>query len=109
MDDFQDELDKMLCYLEMQLQGTADPEPVSEAKSERQPKQESALKDDAAMDQLREQLCRKGAFAKPISRQIHVSLYVMACTFFFMVPSIGSALLSYVWLRDGVDKPSTPT
>ena len=38
----------------------------------------------------------------------YISVYFFSCTFFFMLPAFGSALLSYIWLSDGVDKPSTP-
>mgnify|MGYP000303657417 CR=1 FL=1 len=106
MDDFQDELDSMLCYLELQLNGTTGT--VEEEQKAAKPKS-CAIKDEVALARLRDQLRKKGRAKAPISRPIHISLYLLACTFFLTIPAMGSALLSYVWLRDGVDKPSTPT
>ena len=106
MDDFQDELDSMLCYLALQLNGTTGT--VEEEQKAAKPKS-CAIKDEVALARLRDQLRKKGRAKAPISRPIHISLYLLACTFFLTIPAMGSALLSYVWLRDGVDKPSTPT
>ncbi|MGH1579259.1 hypothetical protein [Planktotalea sp.] len=125
MDDFQDELEKMLDYLDMQmaqakedavLETLRDVAPTETAAKPAVPKRVplnrpitrgAALNDEASLKALRAQLREKGMQKEPISTPIHASIYLMACTFFFMVPAIGTALFSYIALRDGVDKPKT--
>ena len=104
IDDFHTELDKMLGYLELQMQGTRTPK--SQADSAVPPSRAETINDDAALSTLREKLSASGMIGAPVSLPLHVSLYILAVTFFFMIPALGSTLLSYIWLRDGVDKRS---
>lgn len=107
MDDFQEELGQMLGYLELQLQGPKTTEDTFKIEPEQQTPLQSVLCDQAAIDQFRAQLRKSGNTDEPISLPINVTIYILACTFFFMVPALGSALLSYIWLRDGVDKSAS--
>ena len=99
MDDFQDELDKMLHYLDMQMQVVSEGDPEISENKERSHRVKKKLCDEAAMRKLREHLSAQAAISVPI----HATIYVLACTYFFLVPALGTALLSYVLLRDGVD------
>lgn len=108
MDMFQDALTDMLDYLEMQLAEASASALVPERcaafddKPEAGKAASSLLSDEAAFAALRQTLIGQASGAK-ITTPIHASLYLMACTFFFLVPAIGTTLLSYVALRDGLD------
>jgi hypothetical protein len=65
------------------------------------------INDDLALEKLRKTLRGRGLIGNPVSLPLHVSLYIFAVTFFFMIPALGSTFLSYIWLRDRVDKPTT--
>lgn len=125
MDDFQDELSKMVEFLDMQMEQareTAEPatqdvesaieeQPTSTQKPrrvafDRPITRGAALNDEATLNVLRNQLREQGMEKEPVSKPIHASIYLMACTFFFMVPAIGTALRSYAALRHRVDKPN---
>lgn len=105
MDDFNEEVEHMLAHLHRQIDkvcaGAPSPEP--RARSTRK----SALSDEIAMQKLRAQLRAKGSIGSAISAPLHASIYLMAFTFFFTIPALGSALFSYIALRDGMDKPSS--
>ena len=106
MDDFQSELDEMLHFLDAQIRSVANR--PSQNPSDKTFK--ATRLGQPAIEELRRHLQRSSHVAEPVSLPLHLSLYILACTFFFMLPAFGSALLSYIWLRDGVeDKPSTPT
>ena len=105
MDDFQSELDEMLHFLDAQIRSVADGS--SQDSSDKTSKTKRL--DEPAIEEFRHYLQRSCNVDEPVSLPLHASLYILACTFFFMLPAFGSALLSYIWLRDGVDKSSTPT
>ena len=105
MDDFQSELDEMLHFLDAQIRSVAD----GSSQDSRDKTSKTTRLDEPAIEEFRHYLQRSGNVGEPVSLPLHVSLYILACTFFFMLPAFGSALLSYIWLRDGVDKSSTPT
>lgn len=113
MDDFTYELENMLDHLHMQIEQVRsesapilNPQQISvmPKPSIKKSTRKSALQDEAALRELRAHLSAKGMVGHAISRPLHVSIYVMAGTFLLMVPAIGSALFSYIALRDGLDK-----
>ncbi|WP_439142655.1 hypothetical protein [Planktotalea sp.] len=107
IDDFHFELDKMLGYLNLQMHGTQTPKHQEQSIPTKN--RAELLKDDLALEKLRNTLRKRGLVGDPVSLPLHVSLYIFAVTFFFMIPALGSTLLSYIWLRGGVDKPTQST
>jgi hypothetical protein len=105
IDDFHFELDKMLGYLELQMHGTRTAK--TKTPTCRKKARTALINDDLALEKLRKTLRGRGLIGNPVSLPLHVSLYIFAVTFFFMIPALGSTFLSYIWLRDRVDKPTT--
>ena len=113
MDDFQDEITWMLDHLEADMQAlTANSAASVNTDNPLIPMEETIndrLHDTTAFHALSDDLNARGATTSAFSTSAHVTLYLTVCTFMLTLPALGSALLSYLWLRNGVDKPSSPT
>lgn len=110
MDDFQDEIGRMLNHLEDDVNAVM-PVPTSIAKVNdahvyAQSTRAQTLQNETALDHLRADLQARGATTSAFSTPAHASLYLTIGTFLLTLPAVGAALLSYLWLRNGVDKPS---
>jgi len=117
MDDFQDKIEKMLDHLEMQmhqLQHTVFSETEGiealesmrvakvtpkRVKSSNPRRRGTLLKDRESLQRLSKHLQDQGLVEEYISSPLHASMYIMATTFFFLVPAVGAGLFSYAALR----------
>ncbi|MGB7319652.1 MAG: hypothetical protein WBC85_16960, partial [Planktotalea sp.] len=106
MDDFHDELESMLDYLDIQMEHAQQehyaqiqnaPRSISASddvlrpaddKTERE-KSKSSFNDDEALRIFRHYICSQHASRKATSAPMHASIYVIACTFLFMAPAVG--------------------
>ncbi|MEP5153666.1 hypothetical protein [Planktotalea sp.] len=116
MDDFNEALGKMVGYLDMLVQDASEnfsnpsPQKNTPKAPEAVPKLNrpaALLKQDAALDMLREHLRTTGKVHTPLEPHQHLSMYVTAASLLLTLPALGSAVLSYIWLRNGLDKPSS--
>jgi hypothetical protein len=120
MDDFHEALGKMVGYLDMLLNdaveqtATVQEDPLPNIALPQAPKivpklsaPSNLLKHEEALETLRDHLRTTGKVHTPLEPHQHLSMYMIACTFLLTLPAVGSAVLSYIWLRNGLDKPSS--
>lgn len=116
MDDFHEALGKMVGYLDMLVNDAVQsaPEPLTEPlpmnalpQAPLEPRSTSLLKHENELNTLRSHLRATGKVHTALAPHQHLSLYMIACTFLLTLPSVGSAILSYIWLRNGLDKPNS--
>lgn len=107
MDSFGDELAKMIDHLNDCLTDLAplkeDPSSNLPTPENTLPKPASRITDETALAKLRDSLAQHHDNKK--SRPaIQATVYLMASTFLFLAPPVGSALFSYAALRNALDK-----
>lgn len=102
MDTFQDELARMIDYLDMMANEFGEAPQVNEISSDACARTARPHVDEDALAEFRSKILHSGsgdndpAIGSENGSKLRVSLLVVSCTFFYLAPAIGSMLLFYL-------------